>query len=187
MISWLWNFGDPSSGTNNTSTLQNPTHTYTFPGVYTVNVTVTNSNNCTHDTTKQITVNPKAPGDVQCICCLCRMIRLLSPTFRLPREALSLPGTGSFGDGGTSTIENPKHKYTSAGTFNVMLRVTNLVGCNDSIMIPIITRPKPIAAFTYTQASSARQDRWLFQDQSQGIGSAIVQREWIFEPGQHRP
>jgi PKD repeat protein len=35
--SWLWDFGD-----NNTSTLQNPTHTYSAPGTYTVKLVVTN-------------------------------------------------------------------------------------------------------------------------------------------------
>jgi gliding motility-associated-like protein len=33
---WNWNFGDPSSGAANTSTVQNPTHTYSAPGTYTV-------------------------------------------------------------------------------------------------------------------------------------------------------
>ncbi len=35
-ISWEWNFDDPSSGTNDTSTLQNPTHVFTAPGTYNV-------------------------------------------------------------------------------------------------------------------------------------------------------
>lgn len=35
--SWLWNFGD-----GNTSTQQNPTHTYANPGTYTVTLTTTN-------------------------------------------------------------------------------------------------------------------------------------------------
>jgi len=34
----LWNFGDPASGPANTSTLANPSHAYTAPGVYTVNL-----------------------------------------------------------------------------------------------------------------------------------------------------
>jgi PKD repeat protein len=88
-----------------------------------------------------------------------------------------------FGDGSNSTIENPKHKYTSAGTFNVMLRVTNLSGCLDSITIPVTTHPKPVAAFTYTNFFCPA-GQVVFQDQSQGTGAAIVQREWIFEPGQ---
>lgn len=36
--SWLWNFGD-----GNQSTLQNPTHTYTSSGTYTVSLTTTNA------------------------------------------------------------------------------------------------------------------------------------------------
>jgi PKD repeat protein len=33
--SWSWNFGDNGSGSNNTSTLQNPSHTFSGPGTYT--------------------------------------------------------------------------------------------------------------------------------------------------------
>lgn len=36
ILSWSWNFGDPPSGPNNTSNLQNPTHTFSGPGTYTV-------------------------------------------------------------------------------------------------------------------------------------------------------
>ena len=47
-ISWTWDFGDPSSGANNTSNLQNPQHTFTNSGKYTVTLTtfdgVSNSN-----------------------------------------------------------------------------------------------------------------------------------------------
>jgi len=38
----LWNFGDPASGANNLSSLQNPSHTYATPGKYKVTLTVTN-------------------------------------------------------------------------------------------------------------------------------------------------
>ncbi|MBK0404565.1 PKD domain-containing protein [Adhaeribacter sp. BT258] len=40
---WLWNFGDPASGVNNTSTLQNPCHTFSAPGTYTISLTAINS------------------------------------------------------------------------------------------------------------------------------------------------
>src|SRR6185437_2716747 len=33
-LSWMWNFGDPTSGTRDTSTLQNPVHKYTAKGTY---------------------------------------------------------------------------------------------------------------------------------------------------------
>jgi PKD domain len=41
-INWLWDFGDPNSGEANSSTLQNPTHTYQASGIYTVFLTATN-------------------------------------------------------------------------------------------------------------------------------------------------
>ena len=41
-LTYAWDFGDPSSGANNTSTDLNPTHTYN-PGTYTVTLTATNA------------------------------------------------------------------------------------------------------------------------------------------------
>ena len=38
---WLWNFGD-----GNTSTIQNPQHTYTDSGVYIVSLTILNTDSC---------------------------------------------------------------------------------------------------------------------------------------------
>src|SRR5207244_3681104 len=49
-----WNFGDPTSGGNNTSTSQNPTHIYTATGKYAVTFTITNP--CGQTATKIDTV-----------------------------------------------------------------------------------------------------------------------------------
>jgi len=38
---WAWDFGDPSSGTDNTSTEPSPSHTYNIPGKYKATLTVT--------------------------------------------------------------------------------------------------------------------------------------------------
>ena len=38
----------------------------------------------------------------------------------------------TFGDGGTSTQQNPSHTYTAAGTYDVSLTVSNTEG-NDSL------------------------------------------------------
>jgi gliding motility-associated-like protein len=43
--SFLWNFDDPSSGVNNTSTLPNPTHAYTSGGNYNISLTVSGPGN----------------------------------------------------------------------------------------------------------------------------------------------
>lgn len=39
--SWSWDFGDPGSGVNNFSSLQDPVHKFTLPGFYTVTLIVT--------------------------------------------------------------------------------------------------------------------------------------------------
>ncbi len=41
VATWSWNFGDPASGNQNSSSEQNPRHTYSAPGNYTVRLTVT--------------------------------------------------------------------------------------------------------------------------------------------------
>ena len=63
--SWSWNFGDPNaSGTNkNTSTAQNPSHTYTVGGTYTVTLTVSNgTSSATVTKTGYITVGCVVPN-----------------------------------------------------------------------------------------------------------------------------
>ena len=50
----------------------------------------------------------------------------------------------SFGDGGTSNLQNPQHAYTNAGTFNVGLTVVSNTGCPKSITLPVIVKPTPV-------------------------------------------
>lgn len=62
--SWSWNFGDPASGTNNTSALQNPSHTFAAAGTYTVSLQATNASG-SNTTSKNVTVS--AGGPVPCV------------------------------------------------------------------------------------------------------------------------
>jgi PKD repeat protein len=55
---YTWNFGDPSSGVANTSTLGNPVHTYGAPGTYTASLVVRdNQGNSSTAATRVITVS----------------------------------------------------------------------------------------------------------------------------------
>src|SRR5688572_2156916 len=56
---YLWDFGEPSSGTANTSTLTNPVHNYSSTGPYTVKLILYSP--CVNDTVTQV-VNLTAPG-----------------------------------------------------------------------------------------------------------------------------
>ncbi|MEN9497710.1 MAG: hypothetical protein RL750_609 [Bacteroidota bacterium] len=51
-----WDFGDPASGTNNTSTIKNPRHVFSAPGTYTIKLTTAGPNNAPSTQTKNITI-----------------------------------------------------------------------------------------------------------------------------------
>ena len=54
-LSWAWNFGDPSSGGANVSSLRNPTHYFLTGGNYTVSLTVSNAGGST-STTRSVAI-----------------------------------------------------------------------------------------------------------------------------------
>ncbi len=57
---WTWNFGDPGSGTANTSALQNPNHVYTKEGTYSIKLIASNIQGCTDTVVKTIFIDTKA-------------------------------------------------------------------------------------------------------------------------------
>ena len=56
ILSWTWNFGDPSSGSSNISDLQNPEHSFTAAGTYNVSLSVHSSGGCTDLKTIQVVI-----------------------------------------------------------------------------------------------------------------------------------
>lgn len=67
---YAWDFGDPASGLNNTSTLKNPRHVFVTPGLHTIKLTVSGPNNTPATISKDITILrvnafQKKPADCQ--------------------------------------------------------------------------------------------------------------------------
>jgi PKD repeat protein len=56
-----WNFGNPGSGANNTSSLLNPSHVYSTIGQYTVSLSVTTNQNCSSQAQRTVIVYPNCP------------------------------------------------------------------------------------------------------------------------------
>ncbi len=56
VVAWSWDFGDPLSGTNNTSTLEDPSHTFSEPGTYIVTLTVTDDEGAPDTETATLTL-----------------------------------------------------------------------------------------------------------------------------------
>lgn len=180
--SWNWNFGDPGSGPNNFSTLQNPSHIFTNSGSYIVHLTVINSNNCEKDTLMLIPVAPAPIAMFGFTSSCVKTATQFTDLSTAPNSQLS-SWFWDFGDGiGTSTVQNPTYTFTTSGTYNVKLRVTNIRGCADSIIIPVVSYPLPIASYNY-KSFFCPAGQVTFTDQSHGIGSGISEHLWIFKPG----
>lgn len=79
----------------------------------------------------------------------------------------------TFGDGGTSTEENPLYIYYNAGTYSVELTVISTVGCVDTFVLlqqDLVTiHPKPVADFSVDKTETTICDSQVqFTDLSQG-------------------
>ena len=58
----------------------------------------------------------------------------------------------SFGDGGTSTLENPGHTYTTTGTYTVSLTVSNAYGSDSKTITDYITvTEQPVGGLMYVE------------------------------------
>ena len=138
---YLWNFGD---GT--TSTLENPTHTYASPDIYNVTLTCqTGMNNCEQSVSHDVTLNtvpiPAFTTDEVCFG---------SPTIFINNSTTNPPGETitsylwDFGDGATSTLEEPSHTYAIPGDYSVTLTCyTGVQSCPEMISHNAKVNEKP--------------------------------------------
>ncbi len=124
--SWNWDFGD-----NGISTDQNPTHTYTKSGNY--NVTLIASNDAGSSTlTSYINVSSNPPVVNFTASTQSGSYPLIVQFTDKSQDASTW--LWDFGDGTTSTLQNPKHTYTTAGNYTVGLTDTNDAGSSTLIL-----------------------------------------------------
>ncbi len=172
---WLWDFGD---GT--TSSLQNPTHTYTTTGTFSVSLVVTDIHGCGDDTvySNLITVSnyPVAgftmSGNFSCT-------TPYTVTFTNTSTGNIVGYNWDFGDGATSTAMSPAHTFTSYGTFQVTLVVSNVLGCTDSFTQTVEIQ-NFVADFSVNQTNICAGDAVTFTDLS---GPNPVSWNWFFGDG----
>jgi PKD repeat protein len=120
---WLWNFGDPASGTSNTSTAQNPTHTFLAAGDYTVSLQATNAGGST-TSTKTVTASNGGPivcdpNDTESLC-------LNGGRFQVTAEWDSGTDSG-HGTGVKLTADSGYFWFFDANNIEVVTKVLN--GC----------------------------------------------------------
>jgi gliding motility-associated-like protein len=125
-----WNLGN---GTR--STIQNPTLTYTFPGKYTVALSVTDTNGCSN-TNQKVTYIEAVPGAVANFTTIGPASSCQGPhtvNFRSLATGLApLTHYWNLGNGSISSLPNPTEIYT-VGAYDVTYVVRDASGCIDTI------------------------------------------------------
>lgn len=130
IVAWKWDFGD-----NDTSTQQNPVHTYDTVGTFDVTLTVTDT--CGHSETE-------VKADLVTVVSGCTPVTAVDFDYTPLDPAINNPVTFTatvspsdattpitytwhFGDSGTTTTNNitVQHTYTTSGTFTVEVTAYN--------------------------------------------------------------
>jgi PKD repeat protein len=153
--SWYWDFGDPASGVNDTSSLENPFHNFDTAGTYKVKLVITMAGGCRDSITKSIKIVTAIPP----------VANFSASTFNpyvteqtnLKDLSLNKPTSWSWAFSpttityitGTSSSQNPSVSFDKLTTYKVTLTVSNSAG-SDTISRFFITRDykKPTANFT---------------------------------------
>jgi gliding motility-associated-like protein len=187
-----WNFG--SSATPATSSAEDPTDIiFNTAGTIPVTFTVT-ENGCSLSYTDNITVYKKPVADFGLsspLSCILNPIRFNDSSI----TDTPLNYNWNFGNGLTSTLQNPTTTYPSVGNYNVQLIVTSQHGCKDTLDSPasLNVLPPPVPAFSHSTTCFSNQINfiqnsvgaytytWNFGDlTTTGDASSLAAPLWVY-------
>ena len=176
-LTWAWNFGD-----GNTSSSQNPVHTYAAQGSYNVLLTVTNGA-CTHFTQVPIRVLDLHPDFSAFPLQVCKSTQVTFSSSGFVRPDITT-FQWDFGDGTVITGDSSvTHAYAQSGTYSVTLITTDAVGCKDTIVKTQLIRVfGPVANFSVTAPGTCHNTAVVFNDQSADDGLHPI-TQWIWNYG----
>lgn len=149
---WSWDFGD-----GGTSTQQNPSHTYAANGTYNVCLTATNAGGSSLQVCKQVTITNVVAAPVAEFV----WVNVSGGLVNFTDQSTNTPTqwAWTFGDAGTSNVQNPNHIYAANGNYNVCLTATNTAGSNqhcETVTVSGITAANS-APFAVTDTVSLTQ------------------------------
>lgn len=169
-----WTFGN----TNSFSGQNPPTQFYSSPGTYNIELTVADAQGCSNTETKPVRVRetPVANFSVNSVC------------LNTPAVFTDLSTSGgdpitsynwTFGDGISSTQQNPTHLYTAFGIYTVRQIVSNGF-CVDTFEIQVTVENKPTASFVSSPKTGCSRLTVNFSNQSSANATSFL---WNFGDG----
>jgi gliding motility-associated-like protein len=157
IITWTWNMGDGSAAVVRNSNAPF-THSYPSAGNYTVTLFVETNKGCISPVkTEVIMIHPlPVPGFILPDNCLNDPFSQFIDTSTIANGTASqFTYLWNFGDPNstpsnpnTSTLKDPKHKYSVVGAYNVTLTVTSAQGCVATVSQAFfVNGTQPVSAF----------------------------------------
>ena len=144
---WSWDFGDGKSASS-----QNPPHTYTTAGTYSVRLSVTGPGGSSTSYPQQIMVYAATPSNVEAIFSADPSTGAAPLTVTFTDMSSGSPSSRNweFGDGGISTLTSPVHTYTTPGQYTARLTVRSGSGLSSTAVSPITVSPASTPVVTTT-------------------------------------
>jgi gliding motility-associated-like protein len=190
---WLWDLGN-----GNKSTKKDPGATYFTPGKYTITLTVKNASGENTVVKKDLIVVHADPTVAFSANSSdgCAPLDVFFKDGSIANNGTLNSWVWDFGDGTTSTLQNPDHTYNISDTFSVTLNVTNSFGCKKTLQnkdlikvgglikagfkykySSICSTPASVSFINTTVATGAIKYQWFFGD---GASSTNVNPTHIY-------
>jgi PKD repeat protein len=169
---FAWTF---PGGTPATSTEENPVVVYSAAGTYSVTLVVSNAaGNDTYELTDYISVKPMPTAGFTSVVNGSAVVFTNTST-----NAGSY--VWNFGDGESSTEENPQHAYVQDGIYTVTLTATNDCGSVTTTKTVVVATMGPIAAFTAESTNGCAPLTVVFENLSSENAESF---QWSFPGGE---
>ncbi len=184
--SWTWDFGEGTPVVITGATSPTQEHTYLTAGKFYVKLTLKTTQGCENTYTDSVLVGsaPTSLIEAPLVSCFGDSVKYVDKSSIDFGEVVSWSWT--FDDGTTSTLQNPSHKWLTAGNHKATLTVVSRAGC-PAINIAehtVNVLPLPTAAFTVSSPLCAGTEV-IFTDTStpNTISSTISELVWDFGDG----
>ena len=172
MAGWYWEFGDGSFDSQ-----QHPQHNYASAGTYTVSLVATTDKGCSDTVSRQTTVNEIPVANFTATSACFGSPVVFSDSSNIAAGSIN-SWNWNFGDGISSSSQNPSHNYSATGSYNVQLIIGTATGCMDTINRTVNVFPVPTADFSSNNVCLNGSTN--FFDQSQISGGGTFAYVWAF-------
>lgn len=145
IVKWYWDFGN---GRTEVKTNGDSFSYSLAPGTYTVKLAIENQAGCLSESFSkviQVWNNPVAKFQTSTALCVAQDIQFSDQSTSTDGQIIKW--AWDFGDGETSTEQNPKHQFATISEFDVKLVVTTENGCQNTIQKKIKINPLPVVDF----------------------------------------